>query len=105
MSIKKTILKLEKIMKEKYPEFNAGFYVSRRNNCVHMGLDNSIFPYLNYANIIEQINLFFDEHLAEKLNANYPQLIHTAKWNLIIWLQGRKNELKIRQSFCPKICS
>ena len=43
MSIKKTILKLEKIMKEKYSEFNAGFYVSRRNNCVHMALDNSIF--------------------------------------------------------------
>ena len=47
-------------MKKKYPEFNAGLYVSRRNNCVNMGLDNSIFSYLNYANIVEQINKFFD---------------------------------------------
>ena len=38
------------------------------------------FSYLNYANIIEQINEFFDEHLAKKFNVNYPQLIHTAKW-------------------------
>ena len=53
---------MEKTMKEKYPEFNAGFYVSRRNNCIHMGLDNSIFSYLSYANIIEEINKFFDEH-------------------------------------------
>ena len=53
---------MEKTMKEKYPEFNAGFYVSRRNNYIHMGLDNSIFSYLSYANIIEEINKFFDEH-------------------------------------------
>ena len=66
-------------MKKKYPEFNAGLYVSRRNNCVNMGLDNSIFSYLNYANIVEQINKFFDQLLAEKFNVNNPQLIHTAK--------------------------
>ena len=80
MSIKKTILKLEKEMKEKLPELNAGFYVSKRNNRVHMGLDNSIFSYPNYANIIAQINKFFNENLADKFVVNYPQLIHTAKW-------------------------
>ena len=80
MSIKKTILKLEKEMKEKLPELNAGFYVSKRNNCVHMGLDNSIFSYPNYANIIAQINKFFKENLDDKFVVNYPQLIHTAKW-------------------------
>ena len=80
MSIKKTILKLEKEKKEKLPELNAGFYVSKRNNCVHMGLDNSIFSYPNYANIIAQINKFFKENLDDKFVVNYPQLIHTAKW-------------------------
>ena len=78
MSIKKTILKQEKEMKVKFPELNAAFYVSRRNNCVHMGLDNSVFSYTNYVNIITQINKFFTEHLAEKFDVN--QLIHTAKW-------------------------
>ena len=61
-------------------ELNNGFYVSKRNNCVHMGLDSSIFSYPNYANIIAQINKVFKENLADKFVVNYPQLIHTAKW-------------------------
>lgn len=64
MSIKKTILQLERVIKQNFPELNAGFYVSRRNMCVHIGLENSIFSYSNYANIIAQINKSF----AEKLN-------------------------------------
>lgn len=43
MSIKKTILQLEKVIKQKFSELNAGFCVSRRNMCVHMELENSIF--------------------------------------------------------------
>ena len=31
-----------------------------------MGLDKSIFTYSNFNQIIERINNFFDEHLAEK---------------------------------------
>ena len=71
---------MEKEKKEKLPELNAGFYVSERNNCVRKRLDNSIFSYPNYANIIAQINKFFKENLADKFVVNYPQLIHTAKW-------------------------
>ena len=80
MSIKKTILQLEKVIKPKFPELNVGFYVSRRNMCVHMELENSIFSYSNYANMIVQINKSFEEKLADKFVANYLQLIHTAKW-------------------------
>ena len=55
MSIKKSILKLEKDFKIKFPEVNAAFYSSRRNVCVHMGLDKAIFayPYPNFKQIIE----------------------------------------------------
>ena len=56
MLIKKSILKLEKDMEEKFPEVNPAFYVTRRNSCIHMGLDNSVFYYSNYANIIAQMN-------------------------------------------------
>ena len=80
MSIKKNILKIEKEMKDKCPELNAGFYVSRRNNCVHMWLDNSIFSYQSHTNINAEINKFFKENLADKFVVNYLQLIHTAKW-------------------------
>ena len=80
MSFKKTILQLEKVIKQKFSELNAGFCVSRRNMCVHMELENSIFSYSNYANMIVQINKSFEEKLADKFVANYLQLIHTAKW-------------------------
>ena len=80
MSIKMTILQLEKVIKQKFSELNAGFCVSRRNMCVHMELENSIFSYSNYANMIVQINKSFEEKLADKFVANYLQLIHTAKW-------------------------
>ena len=80
MSIKKTILQLEKVIKQKFSELNAGFRVSRRNMCVHMELENSIFSYSNYANMIVQINKSFEEKLADKFVLNYLQLIHTAKW-------------------------
>ena len=80
MSFKKTILQLEKVIKQKFSELNASFCVSRRNMCVHMELENSIFSYSNYANMIVQINKSFEEKLADKFVANYLQLIHTAKW-------------------------
>ena len=52
MSIKKSIMKLEKDFKIKFPEVNAAFYSSRRNMCVHMGLDKAIFGYSDFKQII-----------------------------------------------------
>ena len=80
MSIKKCMLTLENDFKKKFPELNAAFYSSRRNMCVHMGLDKAIFAYSNFNKIINELNNFFDEHLAEKFKSNYPQLIHSSKW-------------------------
>lgn len=62
MSIRKLILQLEKSFKQKYPELDTGFYVSRRNMCVHMGLEKSTFSYSNYKAIIEEYNKFFEKH-------------------------------------------
>ena len=80
MSIKKLILQLEKFFKQKFHDLDAGFYVSKRNMCVHMGLEKSIFSYSNYKKIIEEYNKFFEEHLSNKFIVTKPQLIHTAKW-------------------------
>ena len=93
MSIKKLILQLEKFFKQKFHDLDAGFYVSKRNMCVHMGLEKSIFSYSNYKEIIEEYNIFFDEHLSNKFIVTKPQLIHTAKWkfNCII-SQKKKND-------------
>ena len=80
MSITKTIMKLKKQFKEKFPELNTAFYISKKNMCVHMGLDKSIFSYTNFEQIIGQITKFFNENLVAKFYVNYTQLIHTTKW-------------------------
>ena len=39
------------------------------------------FAYSNFnLKEFERINNFFDEYLAEKLETNYPKLIHSSKW-------------------------
>ena len=54
---------MEKEFKVKFPELNAAFYISKRNMYIHMGLDQCIFSYNNYAQIMAQINIFFCEKL------------------------------------------
>ena len=48
MSIKRTIIKLEKHIGIKFPEHEAKFYSNRRNSGIHMGLNKAIFAYLNF---------------------------------------------------------
>ena len=56
-------------------------HFSRRNVYVHMGLDKAFFAYSNFnLKEFERINNFFDKYLAEKLETNYPKLIHSSKW-------------------------
>ena len=93
MSITKLILQLEKFFKQNFHDLDAGFYVSKGNMCVHMGLEKSIFSYSNYKEIIEEYNKFFEEHLSNKFIVTKLQLIHTASGNSTTKFPGReKNE-------------
>ena len=92
MSIKKLILQLEKFSKQTFHDLDAGFYVSKRNMCVHMGLEKSIFSYSNYKEIIEEYNIFFDEHLSNKFIVTKRQLIHTAKWKFNYRISWKKKK-------------
>ena len=93
MSIKKLILQLEKFFKQKFPDLDAGFDVNKRNVCVHMELEKSIYSYSNYKEIIEEYNEIFEEHLSNKFIVIKPQLIHTAKWKFdYIISRKKKNE-------------
>lgn len=56
------------------------FISAKKNVCVHLGLDQSIFSYENYTQIIAQINTFFSENFGTKFAVSYPKLIHTTKW-------------------------
>ena len=90
MSIKKLVLQLEKSFRQKFPELDAGSYISKRNMYVHMGLEKSIFSDSNYKAIIEEYNKFFEEHLSNKFVVNNPQLIHTAKWKFDYIISRKK---------------
>ena len=85
------ILQLEKHFKQKFPELDAGFYISKRNMCVHMGLNKAIFSYSNYKAIIDEYKNFLEEHLSDNFIVNNRQLIHTAKWKFDYIISRKKN--------------
>ena len=85
------ILQLEKYFKQKFPELDAGFYISKRNMCVHMGLNKAIFSYSNYKAIIDEYKNFLEEHLSDNFIVNNRQLIHTAKWKFDYIISRKKN--------------
>ena len=92
MSITKLILQLEKFFKQNFHDLDAGFYISKRNMCVHIGLEKSIFCYSNYKETIEEYNKFFKEHLSNKFIVTKPQLIHTAKWKFDCKISGKRKK-------------
>ena len=94
MSDKKTVARMEREFKVKFPELNAAFYISKRNIYIHVVLDRCIFSYDNYAKIIAQINIFFSQKFGAKFIVNFLQLIHTTKWkyDYIICRKKKKDE-------------
>ena len=92
MSITKLILQLEKFFKQNFHDLDAGFYISKRNMCVHIGLEKSIFCYSNYKETIEEYNKFFKEHLSNKFIVTKSQLIHTAKWKFDCKISGKRKK-------------
>ena len=81
ISVKKLVIQLEKHINQKFPEYYAKFYSNRRNFYIHMGLNNSIFGYENFKQLLQEIDLFINEHLPEKfIFSSIPKLIHSTKW-------------------------
>ena len=80
MSIKKIILKLEKHIQNKFPEYEAKFYSNLRNYCIHMGLDKAIFAFSNLRELLKELTLFLDENIPNKFTDNFLRLIHSTKW-------------------------
>ena len=93
------ILKLGTFFKEKHPELDAGFYISKRNMCVHMELNKAIFSHSDYKGMIQDYKNFFEKHLTNKFIVNEPQFIHTAKWKFdyIICRKQKKNKKRIKK--------
>ena len=90
---------MEKEFKVQFTELDAAFYISKRNMCIHMGLDQCIFSYDNYA----QINIFLFQNFGAKFIANFLQLIHATKWKYgyIICRKKEKMNKNVDNRFVP----
>ena len=76
--VKKLVIQFEKHINQKFPEYNAKFYSDRRNFYIHMGLENSIFGYENFKQLLQEIDLFINEDLPEKFFFSFYS--KTGKW-------------------------
>ena len=81
-------------MKENFPEIKMGFYVSKRTNYVHMGLDSPLFSYSRHSQIIDQLQSFMSDELDERFKLMFPQLMSTIKWKYDYIIFRKKVNLK-----------
>lgn len=91
MSVKKLLIQLERHIGFKYPQFEVKSYSNRRNFYVHMGLNNALFGFSNYKQLLEEEESFINEHLPKKFVFDkFPKLINSTKWNLTTLFVGKK---------------
>ena len=92
--LRKLVLLLKSHLSEKSPDVNVGFYLSRRSNFVHMGLDVPLYSIKIYLDFIEEINKFLAKDLGSRFELVYPQLVLTIKWkyDYIILRKTKKNK-------------
>ena len=93
--LKKRVQLLKAYLAKKFPEVAcADFYLSRRSNYVHMGLNIPLYSIKNYPDFIEEINKFLAKDLDSRFQLVYPQLVLTVKWNFdyIILRKLKKNK-------------
>ena len=67
-------------MKEKFPKVKMDFYVSKRKNYVHMGLDGPLFLYTRNQQITDKFWSFMSDDLDKRFKPMFLQLIATVKW-------------------------
>ena len=86
---------LKKHINSKFPELQAEFYVSKRKQCIHMGIDRPLFAFANNDQIMDKLKNFkvhrFD---LSKYKTVFPTLIHTTRWKFDYIIHRRKQTLK-----------
>ena len=81
MLVKYNLNRLEVILKNKFPEINPELYYSRRKKLIHMALDNCIYEYRCYRQLLDEISQFFERHFRRDFIFYRPiRLVPTIKW-------------------------
>ena len=69
----------------KFLKYQAKFYSNRRNFYVHLGLDQSLFSFENFRQLLQEIDCFLNEHLENKFISVFPpKLINIQSGNTTI---------------------
>ena len=85
---------LSEHIKEIFPEAKMNFYVSRRKNYVHMGLDSPLFLYTRNQQINDELCSFMSDELDKRFKPVFPKLAVTVKWKYdYIIFQKKKKKL------------
>ena len=85
---------VKKFLNGKNPHIDFDFYLSRRVQNVHMGLNYSLLKLHEYEQMISDIEkLWLMKRHYMKFKFILPQLIHTAKWKFdyIIFRKNTEN--------------
>ena len=71
---------MKSYLSKKFPETDVDFYLSRRSNYIHMGLDFPLYSIKNYSSFIKEINNFLSKDLDSRFKLVEPLLVLTVKW-------------------------
>ena len=61
--LRKHVQILKSYLSKKIPDIDVGFYLSRRSNFVHMGLDVPLYSLKNYSHLIKEMHNFLSKDL------------------------------------------
>ena len=86
---------LKKHINSKFPELQVEFYVRKRKQYIHMGIDRPLFVFFNNDQIMDELKNFkvnnFD---LSKYKTVFPTLIVTTRWKYDYIIYRRKQTLK-----------
>ena len=86
---------LQNHLNNKFPELRASFYVSRRNENIHMGIYIALFSLIKHDQVIDEIKNFringYD--IEEHFKFVFPLHIGCTRWKYDYIVMKRKRKL------------
>ena len=80
MNIKKNVRLLEQHLSKLFPAAKIRFYVSRRSNYLHMGIDRPLIVLVHHEKIVSEIQDFIHGQLDERFKFVFPRLTNKVHW-------------------------
>ena len=78
--LRKQVQLLKSYLSKNFLDIDVDFYLSRRSNYIHMGLDFPLCSIKNYFSFIKEINNFLSKDLDSRFKLVEPVLVLTVKW-------------------------